>query len=212
MTPLLKHQKGMSLVEATIILLVLMLLTSVLAPSIYDFVVDAKMVKVKEDCEAIGVSVMRLIRDVGPCLKYTSGDCTGTNRLEALYSRGTDGSGTVVGWPAIGGDMEEQFTTNTHAGDRVYPLPIWRGAYLSAPIGPDPWGTRYGVNVKFIGEQLLEDPLHPPSPAPNDVDVFCISAGPNKRYETAFGGNGFGGTTREGDDFVYVISGSQYSR
>jgi hypothetical protein len=45
---------GLSLVETTIILLILMVLTGVLAPSINDFVNDAKDVKVKEDCEAIG--------------------------------------------------------------------------------------------------------------------------------------------------------------
>ena len=37
-----KGQKGLSLVEVTIMLLVLMLLTSVLAPSIFDFVNDAR--------------------------------------------------------------------------------------------------------------------------------------------------------------------------
>ena len=26
----------------------------------------------------------------------------------------------------------------------------WRGSYLSGPIGPDPWGTRYSVNVEFL--------------------------------------------------------------
>ena len=208
----LKSQQGMSLVEATIILLVLMILTSVLAPSIYDFVIDAKMVKVKEDCEAIGVSVVRLVRDVGPCLKYSSNGCTGDNRIDALYSRGTDGSATLLGWPATGADMEEQFTTNSHGGNQIYPLPVWRGAYLPSPIGPDPWGTRYGVNVKYLGEQLMVDPTPTPSQSPQDVDVFCLSAGPNKTYETGFGGNGFGGTTRLGDDFVFVIGGSQYSR
>jgi type II secretory pathway pseudopilin PulG len=214
-----KAQHGMSLVEATIILLVLMLLTSVLAPSIYDFVVDAKMVKVKEDCEAIGVSLMRLVRDVGPCLQYVSGDCSGDNRIDALYSRGVAGG---FDWPATGGDMEEQFTTNTHSAHEVYPLPVWRGAYLSAPIGPDPWGTRYGVNVKFLGEQLVANQtsdIHPlmfvvvvPPPPDANTDVFCLSAGPNKRYETSFAGNDSGGTLPRGDDFTYVIAGSQYSR
>ena len=42
--------------EVTIMLLVLML-TSVLAPAIFDYVKDAQWVKVKEDCEAIAVSV-----------------------------------------------------------------------------------------------------------------------------------------------------------
>jgi hypothetical protein len=215
-------QRGMSLVEATIILLVLMVVTSVLAPSIYDFVVDARMVKVKEDCEAIGVSVVRLVHDVGPCLKVGAGDCAGSNRAQVLYSRGTSGDATSLGWPANGASMEDQFTTNKYGNNAIYSLPGWRGAYLPSPIGPDPWGTRYGVNANYLGEQLTgalagngaAGPLCdvPPPPAQGDVDVICISAGPNKRYETAFAGNGAGGTTRGGDDFIYVIAGSQYAR
>jgi len=50
----LRNRAGLSLVEVTIMLLVLMLLAGVLAPSIMDFVRDAQWVKVKEDCEAIG--------------------------------------------------------------------------------------------------------------------------------------------------------------
>ena len=83
--------RGLSLVEVTIMLFVLMLLTGVLAPSIMDFVRDAQWVKVKEDCEAIGVSVARLARDVGPCLKFDgTGACTKTNRVDVLYSDGPD--------------------------------------------------------------------------------------------------------------------------
>jgi type II secretory pathway pseudopilin PulG len=66
----LRRQEGLSLVEVTIMLLVLMLLTSVLAPSIFDFVNDAQWVKVKEDCEALAISVARLHKDVGSKL-YT---------------------------------------------------------------------------------------------------------------------------------------------
>ena len=47
-------ERGMSLVEATIILMVLAILTSVLAPSIGDYVNDARQVKAKEDLEALG--------------------------------------------------------------------------------------------------------------------------------------------------------------
>ena len=82
---------GLSLVEVTIMLLVLMLLTSVLAPSIFDFVIDAKWVKVKEDCEAIGLTVARITRDIGPCLKFDGqAKCTKTNRVDLLYSDGPD--------------------------------------------------------------------------------------------------------------------------
>ncbi len=30
----------------------------------------------------------------------------------------------------------------------------WRGAYLPGPIGADPWGTRYAVNVEFLARAL----------------------------------------------------------
>lgn len=88
-----RGQGGLSLVEATIILMVLMLLTGVFAPSIMDFVNDAKAVKVKEDCELIGINVVRLVRDVGHCLKLNgqAGQrCVKNNRVDILFSDGPD--------------------------------------------------------------------------------------------------------------------------
>lgn len=65
MTSKLKGQGGMSLVEATIILMVLAIVTAVLSPSINDYVGDARRVKAKEDVEAIGIGIARLLRDTG---------------------------------------------------------------------------------------------------------------------------------------------------
>ena len=219
MTRSLTSPRGMSLVEATIILFVLMLLTSVLAPSMGDFINDAKMVKVKEDCEAIGISVMRMVRDVGPCFRTSAGGAC----VDAIYSQGRSGDGD---WPASGGNMEEQFVTNQHAGLQMYAVPGWRGAYLSPSIGPDPWGTRYGVNTRYLvrhdgapgsatsGSQAAAagdtgSPEQCNDFTNGDVDVICIAAGPNQRYDSAFGGNQTGGTSRQGDDFIYVIQNSQ---
>jgi type II secretory pathway pseudopilin PulG len=112
-----KGQTGMSLVEATIILLVLMLLTGVIAPSITDFVNDAKRVKVKEDCEAIGITIARITRDVGNCLmmygeQMPAGEgCTRRNRVDLLVSDGVDVLGsdltsTAVTYDAPGGTTE----------------------------------------------------------------------------------------------------------
>jgi hypothetical protein len=239
----LTSTRGLSLVEVTIMLFVLMLLTGVLAPSIMDFVRDAQWVKVKEDCEAIGVSVARLARDVGPCLKFNgTGPCTKTNRVDVLYSDGPDvtpgdmagdavanfyGSGvtaTDLNWhkdDSRGDSMEHQLVDN--GGGPDYPSPWdldshltpgpsfglgWRGAYLSPPIGPDPWGHRYLVNTVFLA--MASDA---PPPVPGQVtggwsnDTFCISPGPNGLYETAFGGNATHGVYRRGDDFIYIISG-----
>ncbi|MEI6669924.1 MAG: hypothetical protein WCP29_17380 [Acidobacteriota bacterium] len=258
MNALHHNQRGLSLVEVTIMLLVLMLLTSVLAPSIADFVNDARWVKVKEDCEAIGLSVARLTRDVGPCLKFAGTQaCTKQNRVDLLHSDGTaidaaslgaaavpvvDAANLASGqlnWDTVQRDdsMDNQFVTNaaayaTPTGMTVGPLfgLGWRGAYLSPPIGPDPWGHRYMVNSAFLavatdgaGPQadllppsggrslrlltLLPPPPPPPS-GPWTYNTFCISAGPNGSYDTPIGGNANGGVTRTGDDFVTVIAGA----
>lgn len=242
----LKGQKGLSLVEVTIMLLVLMLLTSVLAPSIFDFVNDARWVKVKEDCEAIGVSVARLTRDVGPCLKFNGvAPCTMANRVDILFSDGPEvlpagvdiataadyasaNMGTTpLNWDdddivTVGDWMEDQFVTNAPAYNTPlinYPLsfPVgplfglgWRGAYLASPIGPDPWGGRYLVNSVFLG--VATDAVTAGEGHRSrwwERDVVCISAGPNALFQTPIGGNGANaGTTRIGDDFIYVIQGS----
>ena len=55
----------MSLVEATIILMVLSIVTAVLSPSIADYIDDARHVKAKEDVEAIGIGIGRLLKDTG---------------------------------------------------------------------------------------------------------------------------------------------------
>jgi hypothetical protein len=238
----LSNTRGLSLIEVTIMLLVLMLLTGVLAPSIMDYVKDAQWVKVKEDCEAIGVSVVRLTRDIGPCLKFDgTGRCTTANRVDILYSDGPDVTAadltddattsfnsagniaTSMTWSNDtdrGDSMERQFTTN----DANYLSPAnfgnynavgpmfglgWRGAYLSAPIGPDPWGHRYLVNSVFLS--VATDSTCGGCEGERrggwSRDLFCISSGPNGLFETRFEGNIRFGTSRLGDDFTYVIAG-----
>jgi hypothetical protein len=231
------HERGLSLVEVSIMLLVLMLLTGVLAPSINDFVNDAKWVKAKDDCEAIGITVARLVRDVGPCLRFDgTGPCTKTNRVDLLYSDGPDvtpsmldgdasaaflssNAAGVLNWDADGtrGDsMVAQFAQNTagytspdsSAGGPLFGFG-WRGAYLSPPIGPDPWGRRYLVNTVFLA--VATDAASGFGEGARSGgwshDVVCVSAGPNGVYETAFGGTEAGGTARRGDDVIFVVSG-----
>jgi type II secretory pathway pseudopilin PulG len=236
----------MSLVEATIILLVLMLLTGVLAPSIGDYVNDAKMVKVKEDCEAIGVSVMRLRRDIGSCLKFDGRDrCTKWNRVDVLYSEGprvetemleadatapffNDNIFQTLNWDAEkmrGDSLEHQLVDNGSGPNYKTPKDTtptgytltgpqfnlgWRGAYLSSPIGADPWGRRYLVNSVFFAtaQDALEGTEEGKRSGGWSHDVICLSAGVNQLYETSFADKRDGrGTERGGDDFTYVIHG-----
>jgi len=236
-------ERGLSLVEVTIVLFVLTLLTGVLAPSIADFVHDAQWVKAREDCEAIGVSVVRLMRDVGPCLRFDgTGRCSKANRVDLLYSDGPDVTPADVGGAAIAGfdggantaaplnwdadgargdSMRRQFADNGGPG---YPAPAdfgagsigglggdlgWRGAYLSPPIGPDPWGHRYLVNTVFLA--VARDAAAGTGEGQRSGgwshDSFCITAGPNGVYETPFGGNATHGVDRRGDDLIFIISG-----
>ena len=235
----IKGQKGLSLVEVTIMLLVLMLLTSVLAPSIWDFVHDAQWVKVKEDCEAIGITFSRLTRDIGPCLRVNAATtCTKATRVDVLESDGAvalytptpfaSGNMVTTGWNATGTNldtMENQFTTNAplyNTPMQNYPTsypaaPLfgigWRGAYLSPPIGPDPWGSKYYLNSGFFAVATDASAAGEGSLGRWwERDVVCLSAGPDQTIQTPFEGHPTGtpvyGTYRGGDDFVFVVSGS----
>lgn len=85
-------ERGMSLVEATIILMVLATLTAAISPSIADYTNDARGVKAKEDVEAIGTGILRLLKDTGSrCLRLAgTTDCTVANRVDLLISGGAD--------------------------------------------------------------------------------------------------------------------------
>jgi len=87
----LRAERGMSLVEATIILMVLAVLTAVIAPSAGDYIEDARNTKAKEDVEAIGMAIYRVVRDTGmPCLTRDTagagGACAIANKVELLVS------------------------------------------------------------------------------------------------------------------------------
>jgi type II secretory pathway pseudopilin PulG len=232
----------MSLIEATIILMVLGLLTSVLSPSIGDYVADAKAVKVKEDCEAIGITIARMTRDIGPCLKLNgAAPCMKANRVDLLHSEGPDvlvadleatavpfsSAGLAAGslnWDADNSansdSMERQFVTNG-AGYSTNAVAVrssgphfglgWRGAYMSADIGPDPWGKRYLANTAFLG--TAADAGTDGDGSVNQGwsrDVICLSAGANGLFQTPIGGTANFATLRGGDDYVTVISGGTH--
>jgi type II secretory pathway pseudopilin PulG len=74
----------------------------------------------------------------------------------------------------------------------------WRGSYLPGPIGPDPWGTRYAVNVEFLARAPGA------GPSGNVNDVFVISAGPDRVIDTRFD---IDGATPGNSDLIYVLWG-----
>ena len=240
---------GMSLVEATIILMILFVLTAVLSPSISDYVNDARQTKAKEDVEAIGGAIVRLIRDTGlpfPVLDPQAATANlrlATNRVDMLVSdglvptsdnMGVDGSSVAgtffianaVDWDDADGAADQIANMNFHLAYNTieangltsrYTLVTfpaaggprvglgWRGAYLTGPIGPDPWGNRYAANTVY---------MNPASNATGatgtNSDAFVLSAGGDGVVSTDMDGTGLlsGGARAGGDDMIFVMSGT----
>jgi len=228
----LKSERGMSMVEATIILMVLAILTAVLAPSIGDYVNDARQTKAKEDVEALGTSILRMLRDTGkpfPQRAITS-SYIAANRVDLLVSEGNAPSSTAMGTPAeatnykvsnlldwddaIANGVElatDHLVTNV-AGYAVVSFPAsggpkpglgWRGGYLSTNTGPDPWGNRYGCTTVWLSPGSDNAATYEGS----NKDVFCMTAGADGTASTDMDGND-SGVVVGGDDLIYVLQGN----
>lgn len=239
-----KAERGMSLVEATIVLMTLAVLTAVAAPSINDYIQDARDVKAKEDVEAIGTAIHRVLRDTGLPMLVVSASTTPelgvANRVDLLVSSGTtptlaaavtsynspSNGQNPVNWDMAPGNLSgvgvdtmlNQFVANGPSYTRPSQTNMslagpafgigWRGAYLSAAIGPDPWGNRYSANTMFLAPASNAADLTAEGGYGWTKDVVVLSAGRNGIIEIPFGGNANGGTTQTGDDVFYVVSGN----
>jgi len=212
-----RGQRGLSLIEVTIMLLVLMLLTSVLAPSIFDFINDAQWVKVKEDCEALAISVSRLHRDIGarlytvgglalyPATKvdiiYSDGRVPSTNQPDTAVAFGAlnnwyaTGTGVFPLDPARMGSCEDQMITNLTGGVQIYPEPIVAfGPYFGqgwrgAYLSPPCASDPWGYTyqVNTKWATMTFGDASPGVEISHCYDVFCLSAGKNGVIETPFG-------------------------
>jgi type II secretory pathway pseudopilin PulG len=235
-----KGEAGLSLIEASIILSVIAILTAALAPAIGAYVSDAQHASARRDVEVIGSALSRMLSDVGESwfLRDGNGGAATSppshaagNRVDLLV---TAGAVPIVGAArsTAGADwddtvdnaavqrLEYYLVENrpSNAAANAYRTPAsmsvltefdpdsgalfnaehgWRGAYLPGPIGPDPWGSRYSVNVEFLARAPGA------GPSGNVNDVFVVSAGPDRIVDTRFDTDGATG----GSDLLYVLSG-----
>src|SRR5688500_6397238 len=97
-TSYLRAEHGMSLVEATIILMVIALLTAVIAPSARGYISDAQESAAKKDTEAIASALTRMLHDVGEAWFLRDGNGAAatnpplrdsTKRVDMLVSNGS---------------------------------------------------------------------------------------------------------------------------
>lgn len=118
MTPRQHGERGMSLVEATIVLMVIATLTAVISPSMRDYIDDSRQTKAKEDVEAIGTAITRLLRDTGTgCLSDAPPACTLAARVDLLVSSGLDPTATGAAYaPPSASTVEGNANSNWIGG------------------------------------------------------------------------------------------------
>lgn len=201
----------MTLLEAMVVMVVVSLLTAAVAPSASRTFDRVRFARAIEDAEAIKAAV-RVFRTELPGYSgfVTNGGATGNPTVELLVSNGDAsaeaGAGGDIRWQSpvalapgpgfvVTDFLENHLVTNNPFGGAApdaYSLGgvnAWRGAYISAPVDPDPWGNRYAVNTKWMRD------------ADTDTDVVVLSAGPNEQIDTPFAADG----VAAGDDDVMVV-------
>lgn len=243
--------RGFTLVEVTIILMVVSVLSLVLLPGIGGYLRDARLARARGDLAAIQEAVGRFLEDTGEGVFRCFGNGNRETSaggpdapsspdpyytLDMLISDGDtpDGGEVGDGWKwreprsghpvdtlanhlvqntpgddpsaryrtpadiyADGAQQQVAFASQAGMGARF----AWRGAYVSAPVGSDPWGNRYAVNVLFLdpgADSATGDE------AGYLYDVFVLSAGPDEEIDTPFS---IDGAVPGDDDLIRVISG-----
>jgi type II secretory pathway pseudopilin PulG len=236
----LRGHAGISLVEATVILSVVAILTAALAPAIGAYVSDAQHAAARRDVAAIGSALSRMLSDAGESWILRDGNGAAAtnppsraaaNRVDLLVTSGATPAVTTARVTA-GADWDDPMddaavqrveyflvhNTPSNVAANAYRTAssmsvagefdpdsgalyngkhAWRGAYMAGPIGPDPWGTRYAVNVEFLARAPGA------GPAGNVNDVLVVSAGPDRTVDTRFDADG----APDGSDVLYVVSG-----
>jgi type II secretory pathway pseudopilin PulG len=194
----LQRASGFSVVETAIALTAASLLTAAAMPSLSGYVTQARQVRAEHDVRSIALSLLRMTDDVPGEARIPRGWAT----YHLLVTSGIAperGPGGAAEWVVPAGDpgvgnLTDHLLRNGpgYAAVGASPTPRlgWRGPYLDAAIGPDPWGHRYAVNVVMLA-------AHGP------LDTIVICAGPNGLIETAFDQDGL---VAGGDDIVALVS------
>ena len=185
---------GFSVVEVTLILTILSLLSAATAPAIDDYVNQAKLVKAHHDVRTLSVTLIRFFSDTASEANIEHGWAT----YDLLAGPGTvpqtAGPGTE-GWAATErvGLLDDHLLNNTPGyspGDSTQvPRFGWRGAYLQDRVGSDPWGHRFAFNVRSLKTPGL--------------DTVVLTAGPNGTVESLFE---IDGLPNAGDDVAAGVS------
>jgi type II secretory pathway pseudopilin PulG len=196
-------ESGITLLEVTLMLTVTAALTAALAPTVSATIRHAEIAKATTEMTDISAQILTILSDMGYDDLTVDGieNSTEVNMLvsDGDIPRELSGTGSAS-WQrpvdlttGLVDFIENHLVQNQPRGNpaNAYNPPgaatEWRGAYLTSPIDPDPWGNRYAVNVEFL--------------TGGTEDVVVMSAGPDEQVDSPYAGNGL----TSGDDDLFVL-------
>lgn len=209
------RESGITLIEATIVLMVIAILAAAAAPVTARALDRARLARAVTDLQALKVAMTNFFAptDLSVYTGFTNNGLAAGTTITMLVgdgdaptenSLGGDDNGALAGavmrWddPVSAGApiidyFERHLVLNTPIGGGAYPTAgagtTWRGTYINAPVDPDPWGNRYMANTKWLRD------------APLTTDTFLLSVGPDEEIDTPFQKNGI----TPGDDDLIVV-------
>jgi type II secretory pathway pseudopilin PulG len=210
----LSSNRGVTIIEATIVLTMMAILTAAAAPTVARTVAQSRLTRAESDVEAIKTAINAFLTTftVFSPAGFTSTGATGGDTIEVLVSDGDIPplSATISGlgsphtnWDDVvaccAGAVDVSFLENhlvanaSLGGVGSYSTAAtgWKGAYINAPVDPDPWGNRYAVNTEYLRASTAND-------------VIVLSAGPDETVDTQYSWT-TGGARPGGDDIITVI-------
>jgi type II secretory pathway pseudopilin PulG len=172
-----RAEHGISLVEATMILAVMALLTALTAPAIGGFINEGNQTKAAEDVKVIGVALQRMLRDTGETMALANGASTSSgfgpshsssNGVPLLGGEGATPAaavarGGLTNWDSSNGSpaaaivssLAGQLTTNT-AGYRTLTGMSVTGNF--DPSGGATFNSKFGWRGAYLPDNAGPDP------------------------------------------------------
>ena len=196
----LLYRKGISLLEVTISLAAAAILAGALTPTLLTSFRKARLAAAQAQTCAIKDAILVVLTDISTDGFVQDASLPAEQQLPVELAVG-DGDIPELGpdgdalWTRSVNFAEVDFlsyhlVTNNPGNDAAHAYSNWFGAYIEAPIDPDPWGNRYMVNTIYLRSG-------------STYDVVVLSAGPDEEVDSAWSEDGF----EPGDDDIVCLVG-----
>ena len=185
-----RAEAGLTLIEAAIIMVVVFSIVGVLAPTVAATVRNAELAAATTKMGEIRDQMLQCLIDLNFNNFTIDGVKTGTKTRRLVTDADIPRDRAVTGstlWQEVVDNatgltdfLDRHMVFNQPRGDvaNAYTTTAanyWKGAYFTGPVGPDPWGNRYVVNVEYLG-----------AGAGGGNDVVVYSSGPDEQIDSAY--------------------------